>query len=303
MSINVSEFNSQYNYWIERFFENHNPDPLIIYFWNAFVGALSVRLIYTYRNWHETSIESCFKNINAVASVITQSGLGLGERIYQSIIAIENEVWHGNHYRVVLLCAPIVCAVEQHKSNELQTGIIEVIEQAQKSDTELIYQALRLTAPASPLTEQWREAIESKTDLYAIMNAASARDVIARQYACAFMDIFSSDVVEMYSNHIHKFGVKNWVAEIFHAFSSKFKNGRSAWLEKERMTWADGGIDNSQSGARKSKLTAPNQTIEEESRNKIEMDYKDLIHIPDMSADLTVAALFAHGIQNYAKYA
>ena len=114
--------------------------------------------------------------------------LGVGETILRATRASRQVTGQNVNLGIILLLAPIA-AVPVGK--ELRGGLQRVLDDLNPVDTEHVYQAIRECAPGG-LGSSDEADVHGATpeDLVAAMRLASSRDLVARQYAEGYRDLF-----------------------------------------------------------------------------------------------------------------
>jgi triphosphoribosyl-dephospho-CoA synthase len=142
---------------------------------------------------HNMAVDDFIRSAHAIAPVMARPGLSVGERIVQAITATRTVVDCNTNLGIVLLYAPLCCAIEQCESFEqLSLQLQYVLNDLSVEDARLCYQAIRM-AEAGGLGEQKDQDInqEPTVTLLEAMDMARDRDQIAFQYVSNFGDIWT----------------------------------------------------------------------------------------------------------------
>lgn len=114
----------------------------------------------------------------------------LGVTILSAVEATRQAVGRNSNLGTVLLLAPLA-KVPRHAS--LETGVAAVLASCGPDDARDVYAAIRLAAPGGlGKVDQYDVAGPPPADLLAAMRAGAARDMVARQYAENFRQVFGS---------------------------------------------------------------------------------------------------------------
>ena len=117
------------------------------------------------------------------------SGIGIGRAILEAVEETRRVVASNTNLGMVLLLAPL-CAVEAGRA--LREGVAEVLGRTTVADASVVYRAIRLARPGglgrSP--EGQDVADEPTGTLQDVMRLAEGRDLVARQYARSYIDVF-----------------------------------------------------------------------------------------------------------------
>jgi triphosphoribosyl-dephospho-CoA synthase len=124
----------------------------------------------------------------AAAPHFNDPALSVGEMILRAVNATNRLVGQNTNLGIVLLLAPL-CAVE--KTEPFKLGLERVLSSLSQRDAKLVFEAIRLAKPGG-LGEAAKEDIRNDptVTLSEAMRLAADRDLIARQYANGFSDVF-----------------------------------------------------------------------------------------------------------------
>jgi triphosphoribosyl-dephospho-CoA synthase len=113
---------------------------------------------------------------------------GVGVAVLEAIAATRRLVSTNTNLGMVLLLAPLAAV---RAEEDLQQGLGVVLEMSTVEDAARVYQAIRLANPGS-LGEVDREDVagDPTLRLLEVMRLAADRDLVARQYALGFEDVF-----------------------------------------------------------------------------------------------------------------
>jgi triphosphoribosyl-dephospho-CoA synthase len=113
---------------------------------------------------------------------------GVGQAVLDAVRATRQLVATNTNLGTILLLAPLAAVPREIA---LADGVGRVLSELTSDDTRLVYQAIREAAPGG-LGEvtSWDVAGPAPQDLLQAMQAAAARDMVARQYADDFAQLF-----------------------------------------------------------------------------------------------------------------
>ncbi len=142
---------------------------------------------------HGMRAQDFLRSADVAGPCIAQPDLAVGERILQATKASWAAVGCNTNLGIVLLCAPLACA--------LGSTLQSVLRNLTRDDAAQAFEAIRIASPGG-LGEAPEHDVHNvnnlplapTTTLLAAMRAAAHRDRIALQYACDFEDIFSTGV-------------------------------------------------------------------------------------------------------------
>lgn len=116
----------------------------------------------------------------------------LGGLIYESVQSTRCSVTSNTNLGMILLLAPLVLTAE---SDNYHAALVELLASTDVRDTQLLYKAIRIASPGG-LGDAPEQDIrnEPTVTLLEAMRLAADRDMIARQYANGFADVFDFGV-------------------------------------------------------------------------------------------------------------
>lgn len=145
-----------------------------------------------YSDGHEMQIDDFLRSAAAIAPVMAQSDLTVGQRILQAVIATRQVVDCNTNLGIILLFAPIIQAARQSTAfNNLPAAIEDVLQNLTIADAEDCYQAIQM-AEAGNLGETTEQDIRRNptVTLREAMFLAQDRDSIARQYVNNYKEVW-----------------------------------------------------------------------------------------------------------------
>jgi len=114
----------------------------------------------------------------------------VGRAVLQAVKATRCLVETNTNLGMILLLAPMAAVP---MGSNLQTGVQAVLEATSAQDALLVYQAIRLARPGGLGTVEDQDVADEPTlTLREAMTLAADRDLIARQYANGFTEVFDA---------------------------------------------------------------------------------------------------------------
>jgi triphosphoribosyl-dephospho-CoA synthase len=160
------------------------------------IEALKPGNVHRFGPGHGMTVADFEASARAASAVIAAPGLSVGGRIKAAIDATGDAVGCNTNLGIVLLCAPLVEAAltEPHAGN-LRARLHVVLKSLGRADAELAFAAIVRANPAG-LGASPRHDVRMpvRCTLLEAMTEASPRDLIARQYATDFHDVFALGV-------------------------------------------------------------------------------------------------------------
>jgi triphosphoribosyl-dephospho-CoA synthase len=155
--------------------------------------ALKPGNVHRFADGHGMNLVDFVASADASVEPLTDSTFGLGERIFHAVKATRESVGCNTNLGILMLCAPLILAILDHSRNSatLQERVNSVLTHSNKVDTDWMFRAIQMAAPGGLGQSDKYDVFEKPTaSLLEIMSHASDRDLIARQYATGYQDIF-----------------------------------------------------------------------------------------------------------------
>jgi triphosphoribosyl-dephospho-CoA synthase len=155
--------------------------------WEA--TARKVGIVHRYADYQRTNYLDFILSAAAIAPHFdAQSNQSVGQTINRAVRATCASVGQNTNLGIILLLAPL-CAMEMRSS--LRSGVESVLANLTKSDARLVFEAIRIANPGGLGKSSEQDVGEEPTiTLLEAMKLAQGRDMIARQYANGFADVF-----------------------------------------------------------------------------------------------------------------
>ncbi|WAJ26789.1 triphosphoribosyl-dephospho-CoA synthase [Antarcticirhabdus aurantiaca] len=220
---------------------------------------------------------------------VAAPGARLGSRILGAVQASLDAVGVNANLGILLLCAPLAMAAEM-SPDDLRAGVEPVLAGLDAADAADVFAAIALASPgglgAAPEADV---RAPPAIPLVEAMRLAAHRDLVARQYAEGFADIFGTGLDALAAGPS---GPEPWrpATDVFLAFASRYPDSHvarkfgpvAAEAVRERIAALRARIAGKPEREALAALLALDAALKAEGLN------------PGTSADLTVAALFAH---------
>lgn len=158
---------------------------------------------------HGMTVQDFLQSAEAAAGVIAQPELSVGQRILQAIQATQAVVGCNTNLGIVLLCAPLIQAAFQKGGNITSEDVQRVLDQLSVQDAEDAFSAIRLANPAGlGHSAQHDVTAPVSVSLFAAMQEAADRDLVARQYINSFQQVFEG--LEYYRQLLMRWERQAW---------------------------------------------------------------------------------------------
>jgi triphosphoribosyl-dephospho-CoA synthase len=145
----------------------------------------------------------------AVAPILeTTAERGVGVTVLDAIRATQRFVNTNTNLGIVLLLAPLAAVPRAY---ELRSGAADVLNRLNVDDSRAVFEAIRTVNPGG-LGEAPEQDVRSEPTLplREVMALAANRDLIARQYANGFRDVFEIGVPALLSPSLPASGGEGW---------------------------------------------------------------------------------------------
>jgi triphosphoribosyl-dephospho-CoA synthase len=146
--------------------------------------------VHVFASGHRMTACEFVRSAEAAAGPLSMPGVRVGARILGAVEATLAAVGTNTNLGIILLCAPLAATADA-KSPDARAALAQVLETLDRQDAELAFRAIARAAPAGLGRAERYDVFETATvTLKQAMAEASNRDRIARQYVCAFDDVF-----------------------------------------------------------------------------------------------------------------
>ncbi|TWG99487.1 triphosphoribosyl-dephospho-CoA synthase [Mesorhizobium sp. J18] len=258
----------------------------------AEIDALKPGNVHRFADGHRMTVDEFLISAHVSAPLLSDPKLSTGRRILEAVRATRDAVKTNTNLGIILLCAPLARAAELDL--EQRSAVAQVLASMDLEDTKAAFKAIVLASPGglgSAPSHDVRE--EPQISLVQAMREAADRDMIARQYATDFREVFETGVATLQAAQNRGEGGMWPTVFAYLAFLSTFPDSHIA--RKHGLRAAEKVRSEAQS------LMAQLTGIEEEAgkiRKLLEFDTRLKAEElnPGTSADLTVASLFAHNL-------
>ena len=129
----------------------------------------------------------------AIRPVLERAGaLGIGATVLECVRRTRERVRTNTNLGMVLLMAPLAAVPPDRP---LKDGVRQVLEETTIGDARAVYEAIRLAKPGGLGGVPEQDVADPPTEpLVAVMRRAAQRDLVARQYANGFREVFCDGV-------------------------------------------------------------------------------------------------------------
>ena len=243
---------------------------------------------------HRMTVDEFVRSADAAAAPLSAQGARVGLRIHRAVTATFAAVGTNTNLGIILLCAPLAAAAERDATN-LRNALHQVLQDLNVDDADLAFGSIVRAAPAGLGHSAQHDVFNPATvSLLQAMSEAANRDMVARQYATDFADIFDRGL-PLFESVSRRRGEAKWATlAIFLGFLSAFPDSHIARkFGAETARCVQGTALNFarmlQAAEQADQLLPALLTWDSALKAKAVN--------PGTSADLTVATLFAHRLR------
>jgi triphosphoribosyl-dephospho-CoA synthase len=149
--------------------------------------------VHRYADFADLTYLDLLQSAAAVAPILNGASLwGVGKTILESVKAARQVAKTNTNLGIVLLLAPLAAVP---LSEELRKGVSRILQGLDLADARLAYEAIRLAGAGGLGHVPEQDVHEPPTkSLREVMALAAERDLIARQYANGFQEVFDEGV-------------------------------------------------------------------------------------------------------------
>lgn len=257
----------------------------------AELTALKPGNVHVFAAGHGMSVADFEASAVASAPALTRPGATVGERILGAIAATRGVVASNTNLGIVLLCAPLAQAAFASAPGALRDKLRQVLTALDIGDAELAFAAIRLANPGGLGDSAQHDVRRPATvSLTAAMAEAQDRDLVARQYATGFVDVFDIGCRSL-REAVSRWGEESWAAS--HAYLTLLGRAadthiaRKLGRERAEAVRAEAAVLSARLWSEPEPAALTADLLAFDARFKAEGIN------PGATADITVASLFA----------
>ena len=250
--------------------------------------------VHAFADGHRMTVDEFVRSADAAAAPLSAQGARVGLRIHRAVMATFAAVGTNTNLGIILLCAPLAAAADRDATN-LRNALHQVLQDLNVDDADLAFGSIVRAAPAGLGHSAQHDVFNPATvSLLQAMSEAANRDMVARQYATDFADIFDHGL-PLFESVSRRRGEAKWATlATFLGFLSAFPDSHIARkFGAETARCVQGTALNFarmlQAAEQADQILPALLTWDSALKAKAVN--------PGTSADLTVATLFAHRLR------
>jgi len=257
----------------------------------AELEALKPGNVHVYGDGHGMTVDDFRRSAGAAAPALCRSGNSVGRRIRDAVEASWTTVPRNTNLGIILLAAPLIAAAEEGEGT-LRDRVSRVLAALTVTDAEDCFAAIARANPAGLGRVPAQDVADTPTvTLREAMSLAAGRDLVARQYATDYRDLFAIGVSRIAESRLHRYSATWTTTLVFLDFLAAFPDSHVA-----RKYGADTAesVRREAEGLRKRLPEDPEAAFP--MLLAFDRSLKERGINPGTSADLTVASLLAFEI-------
>lgn len=157
----------------------------------AELAALKPGNVHVYAPGHGMEVAQFEAAATAAAGPLSASGAPVGSRIEQAVAASLAVAGCNTNLGILLLCAPLLMAAEAPADRPFPERVAAVLDALTLEDAQAVFRAIAAANPGGLGDADEDVRAPARVPLRAAMAAAADRDLIARQYAGGFAEVFT----------------------------------------------------------------------------------------------------------------
>ncbi len=259
----------------------------------AELSSLKPGNVHIFADGHGMVVQEFIHSADAVAGVIAQPGLSVGQRILASVEATWKVVDCNTNLGIVLLSAPLIhAALSNTATGSLREKLQPVLAELDVDDATLAFKAIARATPGGLGDADAHDVHEAPTiSLLVAMQAAAERDRIAWQYAHGFEDVFGVGV-ESYTQALNKWENPAWATTVLYlTLLSEFPDSH---IQRKYDQARAEEVSRQAAAHLHALLSHENPKLYQRTLLQFDAELKAQKLNPGTSADLTVATLLAY---------
>ena len=250
--------------------------------------------VHAFADGHRMTVDEFVRSADAAAAPLSAQGARVGLRIHRAVMATFAAVGTNTNLGIILLCAPLAAAAERDATN-LRNALHQVLHDLNVDDADLAFRSIVRAAPAGLGHSAQHDVFNPTTvSLLQAMSEAANRDMVARQYATDFADIFDHGL-PLFESVSRRRGKAKWATlATFLGFLSAFPDSHIA-----RKFGAETARCIQGTALNFARMLQAAEQADQILPALLTWDsaLKAKAVNPGTSADLTVATLFAHRLR------
>jgi triphosphoribosyl-dephospho-CoA synthase len=250
--------------------------------------------VHAFADGHRMTVDEFVRSADAAAAPLSAQGARVGLRIHRAVMATFAAVGTNTNLGIILLCAPLAAAAERDVAN-LRNALHQVLQDLNVDDADLAFRSIVRAAPAGLGHSAQHDVFNPATvSLLQAMSEAANRDMVARQYATDFADIFDHGL-PLFESVSRRRGDAKWATlATFLGFLSAFPDSHIARKFGAETARCVQGAALSFAKMLQA-AEQPDQVVPALLAWDAALKAKAIN--PGTTADLTVATLFAHRLR------
>lgn len=260
----------------------------------AELDALKPGNVHRFAPGHGMNVDDFVRSAEVCAAPLTAPGARVGARVFNAVAATKAAIGQNTNLGILLLCAPLAAAAEGEEGS-LRDALAAALRGLDRDDAETAFAAIVAANPGG-LGQSARHDVRApaKVTLLEAMAEAAPRDLVARQYATSYEDLFALGLPAL-AQARYRMQAQRWATlAVYLSFlasapdthiARKFGAAAAEAVRREAAPWREALAAAADPDALLKGLLEWDASLKARALN------------PGASADLTVATLFADRLQ------
>ena len=261
------------------------------------LNALKPGNVSVHSGGHGMSVDQFISSAEVSAEVITEPGIGVGERILNGVRATRQAVGDNTNLGILLLTCPLVeAALQVTEDLSLHDRLKSVLNRLSVEDARQCYRAIRIANPGGMgEVDQQDIADEPDITLLQAMRLSADRDRIAYQYIHNYIDIFEANLA-IYSDYLKRWESPEWATTA--VYLSQLVRVPDSLIGRKFGVLKAQEISDMIAPLAVQVLASQDPVLFENRLLSIDGHLKNIGINPGTTADLTVATLFVAALES-----
>lgn len=252
--------------------------------------ALKPGNVHRFADGHGMRMADFVASAEASAGPLSQTGCGIGERVYQAVAATRQAAACNTNLGIILLTAPLLQAMLlEGAQGALRQRLQCALAKADKRQTNWLFRGITLAAPAGLGQSQKHDvSLTADAPLLEVMQYAAGRDLIARQYGNGFADLFDY-ALPLLREYLARWQDEAWA--LVALFLGLLKNYPDTHIARKQGTAVAAAVSKDISGLADEFGRAARPQAFFQRLLQVDTEFKRRGINPGTTADLTVATV------------
>jgi len=261
----------------------------------AELQALKPGNVHVFADGHGMSVADFEASAAASAGAVSDPRASVGARVWRAVRRSRAVAGCNTNLGILLLAAPLAQAALEGRGRDLRQRVRRILLRLDRADAAAVFRAIRLADPGG-LGESARHDVRRppRVTLLTAMAEARRRDLISRQYAAGYADVFRIGIPRL-AAATARWGAGAWAASaVYFAFLARCPDSH---IRRKHGLAAARAVCRHAAALDRRLMGSRSPAALEAELLRLDAELKAAGLNPGTSADLTVATLFAAALQ------